>query len=423
MVRIPVGMVLVVFFAAACAARTPPTASVRGADPCVIDSESRDTLDVYLAELPSAEHAPVPRNDAERLVFRQLYGTLVRLDCTGAVRPGLAERWTSDDAGLWRLELGDRRFVGGEPVTAQRVVESLARTGLADEQPWLARLEAPGPRTLAVTLAEPDTTGPIRLAHPALAIAGPARRSGDWPESTGPFRLVDASDSMVVLAPVEGEGPVLRFREAGRRDGRDLLRAGAGLLATRDPATIAYAARVPALDVVPLPWDMTYALISPTVPPISLPADSAARAHFRAALARDAVRTAARGAEPPYGGEATAACRTDFPSGARPRPRVIYEAGDETGRELAERIVAIAPVRLSAAALSRQALAASLAGARDMAFVLPFSRAGAVSCRGLPPLPSGATIEPLIDTRGHLILRRDAPRLTLDADGVPRFLP
>ena len=39
MVRIPVGTVLVVFFAAACAARTPPAASVRGADPCVIDSE------------------------------------------------------------------------------------------------------------------------------------------------------------------------------------------------------------------------------------------------------------------------------------------------------------------------------------------------------------------------------------------------
>lgn len=409
---------------AGCAARTPPAASASRSDPCVIESDSRDTLDVYLEELPSAEHAPVPRTDAERLVFRQLYGTLLRLDCTGAVRADLAERWESDrDAGLWRLELGDHRYVGGEPITAQRVVESLARVGLAEEQPWLARLEAPGPRTLAVTLAEPDTTGPIRLAHPALAIAGPAVRAGGWPESTGAFRLVDASDSMLILAPVEGEGPVIRFREAPSGDDRDLLQAGAGLLITRDPAAIAYAAGVPALDVVPLPWDRTYALISPMVPPISVPADSAARAHFRASLARDAVRTSARGAEPPFGGGATAACRTDFPPGSRPRARVIYEAGDETGRELAERIVAIAPVRLSAAALSREALATSLASARDMAFVLPFSRAGAVSCRGLPPLPSGTTIEPLIDTRGHLILRRDAPRLTLDADGVPRILP
>lgn len=423
MTRIPAGSLLLLF-ALGCAARTPPAAIAPGADRCVIESDSRDTLDVYLAELPSAEHAPVPRNEGERLVFRQLYASLLRLDCTGAIRPDLADQWTPDrDAGLWRLELADRRFVGGELVTAQRVVESLARTGLTEEQPWLARLEAPGPRTLAVTLAEPDTTGPIRLAHPALAIAGPAGRAGDWPESTGPFRLVDVSDSMLVLAPVEGEGPVVRFREAPSGDDRDLLQAGAGLLITRDPAAIAYAARVPALDVVPLPWDVTYALISPTVPPIAIPVDSAARAHFRTSLARDAVRTAARGAEPPYGGGATAACRTDFPAGARPRARVVYEAGDETGRELAERIVAIAPVRLSAAALPREALAASLAAARDIAFVLPFSRAGAVSCRGLPPLPSGATIEPLIDTRGHLILRRNAPRLTLDADGVPRILP
>jgi hypothetical protein len=102
---------------------------------------------------------------------------------------------------------------------------------------------------------------------------------------------------------------------------------------------------------------------------------------------------------------------------------VIYPAGDPTARELAERIVAIAPVRLTAAALAPEALGASLAEAGDVAFVLPFARAEAVSCRGLPPLPSGATIEPLVDTRAHLILRRDAPRLTLDADGVPRILP
>ena len=102
---------------------------------------------------------------------------------------------------------------------------------------------------------------------------------------------------------------------------------------------------------------------------------------------------------------------------------MIYPAGDETARELAERIVAISPVRLSAAPLPRERLDESIAAAGDIAFVIPFSRAGAVSCRGLPPLPYGAAIEPLIDTRGHLILRRNAPRLTLDADGVPRILP
>ena len=423
MLRIPAGLVLA-FFAAGCARGTAPAAVAAGSDPCVIEGDSRDTLDVFLAELPAADHAPVPRNDSERLVFRQLYASLLRIDCTGAVRADLAESWSSDrDDMLWRLELGEHRFARGEPITAQRAVESLARVGLTDEQPWLARLEAPGPRTLAVTLVGPDSTGPVRLAHPALAIAGPAGRTGEWPESSGPFRIEDVSDSMLTLAPVDAAGPVLRFRKAPSGDDRDLLEAGAGLLITRDPAAIAYATRIPALDVVPLPWDVTYALISPLVPPISVPADSAARASFRASLARDAVRSAARGAEPPFGGSATAACRADFPSGSRPRARVIYPEGDETARQLAERIVAIAPMRLAAAPLSADALQASLSAADDVAFVVPFSRVGTVSCRGLPPLPSGATIEPLIDTRAHLILGRNAPRLTLDADGMPRILP
>lgn len=38
--------------------------------------------------------APVPRNRAERLVFAQLYETLVRVDCNGAAAPGLASQWT-----------------------------------------------------------------------------------------------------------------------------------------------------------------------------------------------------------------------------------------------------------------------------------------------------------------------------------------
>lgn len=416
--------ILLLSLAFGCAPGARPTTIAGGSDPCLIDSDSRDTLDVFLRELPSPQHAPVPRNASERLVFRQLYATLLRIDCTGAVRAGLAERWFPDrDGALWRLELGDHRFARGEPITAQRAVESFARVGLTDEQPWLARLESPGPRTLAVTLTEPDTTGPIRLAHPALGIAGAPARQGTWPESSGPFRVESASDSMVILVPVEGEAPVLRFRRAPSGDDRDLLEAGAGLLITRDPAAVTYAARIPALDVMPLPWDMTYALVSPIIPPIVIPADSAAGADFRASLARDAVRTAARGAEPPFGGSATSACRADFPSGSRPRPRVIYPQGDETARQLAERIVAIAPMRLTAAALPPDALEASLTAAGDVAFVVPFSRSEAISCRGMPPLPSGASIEPLIDTRAHLILRRDAPRLTLDADGVPRILP
>ena len=88
----PAGILLVAFVAG-CAPGAPPATVASGADPCLIDSDSRDTLDLFVADLPSAQHAPVPRNDSERLVFRQLYATLLRIDCTGAVRAGLAERW------------------------------------------------------------------------------------------------------------------------------------------------------------------------------------------------------------------------------------------------------------------------------------------------------------------------------------------
>ena len=68
-------------------------------DPCrVFDSLAvpPDTLRIALLEPVDAGHAPTPANDAERLVFRQLYEPLVRVDCAGVVRPGLASRWRSE---------------------------------------------------------------------------------------------------------------------------------------------------------------------------------------------------------------------------------------------------------------------------------------------------------------------------------------
>ena len=49
---------------------------------------------------------PGPSNDSERLVFRQLYETLVRVDCKGRVVPGLAASWRlSIDGQTWIVTL------------------------------------------------------------------------------------------------------------------------------------------------------------------------------------------------------------------------------------------------------------------------------------------------------------------------------
>src|SRR6185503_11489008 len=56
---------------------------------------------------------------AHRFVFGHAYETLVRVDCTGRVIPGLAARWTTD-RGLQTLHIrSGARFWDGDAVTAK----------------------------------------------------------------------------------------------------------------------------------------------------------------------------------------------------------------------------------------------------------------------------------------------------------------
>src|ERR1041384_8768332 len=63
-------------------------------DACVLAtgsvSTNRPTITVGLTEVVDPHDAPLPRNDAERLVFRHLYETPVRLDRQGHATPPLA---------------------------------------------------------------------------------------------------------------------------------------------------------------------------------------------------------------------------------------------------------------------------------------------------------------------------------------------
>src|SRR5262245_23722594 len=54
---------------------------------------------VALGEQVNPANAPHPSNPSERLLFRQLYEALVRVDCDGVVRPGLAASWQTDASG------------------------------------------------------------------------------------------------------------------------------------------------------------------------------------------------------------------------------------------------------------------------------------------------------------------------------------
>src|SRR5436309_12674553 len=60
---------------------------------------------VALGEKVDPADAPHPTNDSERVLFRQLYETLVRVDCEGRARPGLAASWRLDTSGAWIVTL------------------------------------------------------------------------------------------------------------------------------------------------------------------------------------------------------------------------------------------------------------------------------------------------------------------------------
>ena len=260
---------------------------------------------VGLTDRIDAANAPHPSNDAERLLFRQLYETLIRVDCLGRAVPGLAESWRLDaDGRTWIVTLReDARFSDGTPLTANDVRASWTRDGIGDVlRPDVSRLVqsivAVGDRELAVALRRHRTDAPLALAHQDLAIA---RRvaSSPWPIGTRlGWMAVDelrqgSAASMVTLT--RANLPSLRFLIAPG-DPRDLLDQGIDLLLTRDPVALDYAATLPQFQSVPLAWERTRVLLTPgrsrSSPSLSPEA--------RQVLADDAVRGEARGAEGPF---------------------------------------------------------------------------------------------------------------------------
>ncbi len=413
---------------------TVPT-SAPARDACALSGADStrvpDTLVIGVPGVVDPFHAPVPHSDAERLVFRQVYETLIRIDCAGQAQSGLAESWSaSEDGRRWTFTLRDgAAFSDGAPVTAAEVIASWhARVGAG---PHALEVAAEGERVLMVRLRERASTVPLVLADPGLAVTKPVP-DRDWPAGTGTY-TADTSAGRVILTAFRGVGrPVLVLRSSGAGDARDLLDAGVDLLVTDDPAALSYAAGRPGITATPLPWDRTYALLGVTgVPGIS---DT-----LRAGLARDAVRVAARpaAAASQFWWVAFESCRDAPPpfTGSVPpripRTTLVYAADDRPARDLAERLVALGTVgAASARALGLPAAdyAAALASGGSAQYVLSLPRAALDPCgevrRLLTRAPwlagPGAGIEPLVDTRRHVVVRRGGAAFTVDWDGILR---
>jgi hypothetical protein len=467
--------------AAACAAGPGPADGLAPPPECVLrpGAAAGGILELHAPGAIRPRHAPVPATPAERIAFRHLYETLLAVDCTGALRPRLARSWTAEDGGrAWRLALRDgAAFWDGAPVRAADVIESwrtlppgdggasadaLVARGRRDLRAAVAAsAEVVDDRTLRIRLDRPSAEPPAWLADPALAVHRPAG-GGAWPEGTGPYRLhVDA------LLPGEGgrgegagrviafpEGwtpgdarPVLRFRLAHVPDPREVLDAGEDLVLTDDPSALAYAATLPGLEALRLPWDRAYALLAGAG--AVRPGDDDAERALRAALARDAVRAETRAAEPSWWADVSASCesvpapavplaREDRGAPARiaapPRTggaRIVYPWEDATARDLAERLVALAAAPAGAASppwvrglprvaegLAGAAFADALLRRSEAAFVLPLPRDGALPCAARFAPGPGWVLRPLVDARRRLIAGDDVTGLAVDGDGT-----
>ncbi|MBK9777179.1 MAG: hypothetical protein IPP62_12615 [bacterium] len=230
--------------------------------------------------------APVPRNRAERLVFSQLYETLVRIDCEGAASPGLAVHWSCGaDSTVWVFTLReDARTWDGERLTAVDVWRSWQENCAAPvddgASPWqwfdprtgsVSVLDA---RRLTVRLPEPQRLFPLLLAHPATAVA--VRKPGwAWPVGSGPCRLTpaDGAPRPVLTCRPHQEHPrapdweTLAFRVTPGRDPFEAATAAdAGpvdLLWTRDLEAVHRFEALPDWRVQPLPWNRVHLLVCP----------------------------------------------------------------------------------------------------------------------------------------------------------------
>ena len=352
--------------------------------------------------------------------------------------PGLAAFWRLDASRkTWTVALRpDARFSDDTPVTTADVVASWMSSGDgrgngSELRPQVRRLVqsivAVDDRTLEITLRSQRADAPLALAHTDLAVAKSVPGSL-WPLGTRPAKVdpgvappASARPSVIMLMRLPVNSDTVRFLVSSGRDSRDLLDQGVDLLVTRDPTTLGYAATLPQFVTTPLPWRRTHVLLTPAGPARIFSPEE------RRALAQDAVRGEARGAQGPFWWESLPDC--EIPSSKTPpQPpsatrRIIYDADDGAARDLAERLVGIGTYP-RAAALTGDALAQALRRGNEAGYILSLDRVPLDACRELQVLLDRAgwidpqTFVPLVDTRLQAIVRRGRSGMSAEWDGT-----
>ena len=334
----------------------------------------------------------VPQSDSASVAAANEFDTLIRLDCEGRAVPGLASSWTRDSTGsIWTFVLPDSQAPGAIDVasawnSSDTASVILSLSGVKDA--------VPDGRRLVIRLEQPAESVPVIFADHELGV-----------------RRHIPSRTIVV-------------RSTDGRDVRDLVDRSPDVLVTEDPDVLDYASKRPGTVLTPLPWDRVYVLLLAPEgrPPRELITSDSTT--FRAQLARDAVRSEARPAQPPYWwsdlrGCADSGTRVPMETGASSQVSIGYPAGDAAARALAERIVALGDSSWFARGLAAHDFQTALLGGAMDAYILPLPIRSLVPCRDAM-WPAGAVLVPLVETRHTAILRTNGPALVVGGDGSLR---
>ncbi len=456
-------------FLGGCASGPKPR-GLAGVGACAVgptENQAPRPLRVLLSDAVLPEHAPNPTNEAERLVFRQLYAGLVRWDCDGKAQPDLARSWEGREAGrIWTFTLeSEARFHDGSPIDAGSVrrawTANAARPrGGAGVWAWVdpESVTVVDSRRLEVRLHRALEDAPILFAHPGLAVTGEATHR-DWPSGSGPYRVASVSASRLSLEPAlddKGRPRALSPIDFALRPGddvRDWL-AEADLALTRLPAVREFAGTLGFAEADLGPTH-AYVLISPRL-------DGAEPARMDPGLREDLVRDATGNARAP-GFDLLWIPWQESPQPTETllgtRNRIVF-GPDAEARRLAERLSAVTragdtgatddvlarvfpdanDTEPSAVELTSEALARAVGDGQDRAYVLALRRfdsgyataiaglSGAPWLAGLPvmrgvadPQALQGALAPLLETRTTVLYRGDLGPFRIDGDGTLRL--
>ncbi len=433
-----------------CAGAPVSNAPRPGPNACMIAHATGEAVESLTIALPAHSVTGWNEDPITRLIDGLRYEPFVRFDCSGAMIPALAEAWRAGPNRTWTFTIRDgAQLPDGTPVTVRDIVASW-RIGAQASGGEFARFVADSARvldarTIVVTL--PDTRVRL-LSDPAFSLRVRAGAGGEL-VGTGGYRLVGDSGGLQLHPGARfPNAPRIRLARSTPGNARDMLDDGADLLVTEDPSVVRYAAAHPELDVVPLPLQRVYVLVS-AADSSGIGEVSLAAAELRAELARDVVPARARAAEGLYWWNELPACaQSASPRDSKPAreaSRIVHDIRDPVARAIAQRLVALASGASADGAAALEALAPalrrattapvalglipeqfleSLQAANEVAYIValpvrPFGRCEAL--RHLGDAVWGGTVSvrltPLVEAGGWAVVRRGRVTLELDWDG------